>query len=326
MNKKEKIQALEARWGVKAAYLGAPSFAYEIKTEEQTIVIDRHGVAMDLQGREIFVEELYSKVQPAPVNEATPGASAEIRMDGYAVEFPLAGHTGASLRNLVNMISSKQKLLASAFGQTQGFMDSRFAEEINQKNPGSTELFQEAFLEIGPERCPGLEFNSKKRTVALKLVAESLSLDAMEAFRDLAICINRNAQTLKTSSFKPSQDENPKYAFRTWFIRLGLNGDEFKATRKVLLANLAGNSSFRSHKPENASDQGGVMDRFFTQKTCDRCVGSLSGGRIMSMYSTECICMACKEKEKAREDYKQAAQTELDEVRKGNMNYKGIKG
>ena len=68
------------------------------------------------------------------------------------------------------------------------------------------------------------------------------------------------------------------------------------------------------------------MDRFFTQKTCDRCGGSLSGGRIMSMYSTECICLTCKEKEKARQDYKAAVQAELDEVKKGNLNYKGIKG
>ena len=68
------------------------------------------------------------------------------------------------------------------------------------------------------------------------------------------------------------------------------------------------------------------MDRFFSQKTCDRCGAGLSGGRIMSMYSTECICMDCKEKERNRADYKQAAQAELDEVRKGNTNYKGIKG
>ena len=68
------------------------------------------------------------------------------------------------------------------------------------------------------------------------------------------------------------------------------------------------------------------MDRFFTQKNCDRCGGSLDSGRIMSMYSTECICMACKEKEKTREDYEAATKAELDEVRKGNLNYKGIKG
>ena len=68
------------------------------------------------------------------------------------------------------------------------------------------------------------------------------------------------------------------------------------------------------------------MDRFFTQKTCDRCGGSLSGGRIMSMYSTECLCLDCKEKEKDRADYQAAVKVELDEVKKGNLNYKGIKG
>ena len=68
------------------------------------------------------------------------------------------------------------------------------------------------------------------------------------------------------------------------------------------------------------------MDRFFSQKTCDRCGGSLSGGRIMSMYSTECLCLDCKEKEKDRTDYQAAVKAELDEVKKGNLNYKGIKG
>ena len=68
------------------------------------------------------------------------------------------------------------------------------------------------------------------------------------------------------------------------------------------------------------------MDRFFAQKNCDRCGGSLSGGRIMSMLNTECLCLDCKEKEKTRKDYNEAVQAELAEVKKGNLNYKGIKG
>ena len=68
------------------------------------------------------------------------------------------------------------------------------------------------------------------------------------------------------------------------------------------------------------------MDRFFSQKTCDRCGSSLAGGRTMSMYSTECICMACKKQEKARPDYKEAAKAELHAVKQGNFNYKGIRG
>lgn len=68
------------------------------------------------------------------------------------------------------------------------------------------------------------------------------------------------------------------------------------------------------------------MDRFFTQKTCDRCGNSLEKGRIMSMYSTECICMTCYEEEQKRSDYEDARAADHEQIRSGNYNYKGIKG
>ena len=68
------------------------------------------------------------------------------------------------------------------------------------------------------------------------------------------------------------------------------------------------------------------MDRFFTQKSCDRCGASLENGRIMSMFNTDCICLVCKEKEKSRQDYPAAVKAEHDAVKKGNSNYKGIEG
>jgi len=67
-------------------------------------------------------------------------------------------------------------------------------------------------------------------------------------------------------------------------------------------------------------------DRFFTQKTCDRCGGSLEGGRIMSMFNEDCLCMSCKEKETKESDYDKAVKAEHEEIKKGNYNYKGIKG
>ena len=66
------------------------------------------------------------------------------------------------------------------------------------------------------------------------------------------------------------------------------------------------------------------MDKFFSQKHCDRCGGSLDGGRIMSRYNEDCIGMKCKEKETKRPDYKTAQDAELKEVKKGNCNFKGI--
>lgn len=69
-----------------------------------------------------------------------------------------------------------------------------------------------------------------------------------------------------------------------------------------------------------------MADRFFTQEKCDRCGGELKGGRIMSMFNEQCICMNCKEKEKQDPEYSKAVQTDHAEIKKGNYNFKGIRG
>ena len=66
------------------------------------------------------------------------------------------------------------------------------------------------------------------------------------------------------------------------------------------------------------------MDTFFTQSNCDRCGGSLAGGRVMSMYNTQCICMDCKKRERLRKDYKAASDAENEAVKAGNLNFEGI--
>ena len=67
------------------------------------------------------------------------------------------------------------------------------------------------------------------------------------------------------------------------------------------------------------------MDRFFAQKYCDRCGGSLAGGRIMSMVNTDCLCLTCKEQEKLRGDYQAAVEAEHAEVKKAIGIIKGSK-
>ena len=66
------------------------------------------------------------------------------------------------------------------------------------------------------------------------------------------------------------------------------------------------------------------MDEFFTKKRCDRCGGTLTGGRAMSMFNTQCICMGCAEAEKSHPDYRRAAEAERDAVSRGDRNFRGI--
>ena len=54
------------------------------------------------------------------------------------------------------------------------------------------------------------------------------------------------AKTLKSASPKPQQNENPKYAMRTWLLRLGFIGEEFKTAREILTKRLAGDTAFRN--------------------------------------------------------------------------------
>ena len=68
------------------------------------------------------------------------------------------------------------------------------------------------------------------------------------------------------------------------------------------------------------------MDNFFTQKNCDRCGASLKDGRIQSMFNSKCICMDCKKKECTDSEYKKAQDADIAEIRKGNYNFKGIRG
>lgn len=66
------------------------------------------------------------------------------------------------------------------------------------------------------------------------------------------------------------------------------------------------------------------MDEFFKKTQCDRCGGSLDGGRIMSMFNEDCICMDCKKEETQLRDYAKAVKADHAEIRKGNYNFKGI--
>ena len=54
------------------------------------------------------------------------------------------------------------------------------------------------------------------------------------------------AKTVRTASPKPQQNENPKYAMRTWLLRLGFIGDEFKTARDLFTKRLDGDAAFRN--------------------------------------------------------------------------------
>lgn len=61
----------------------------------------------------------------------------------------------------------------------------------------------------------------------------------------LCLAINQLAKQVKYASPKKLDTDNEAYALRTWLLRLGFIGDEFKTPREYFIRNAEGNSAWR---------------------------------------------------------------------------------
>ena len=166
-----------------------------------------------------------------------------------AIEVSLPGHTGATIRNLINMLTSKQKLLALALGLDWQPVGAGVAEELAEAKV--TDL-KELEANLGPlkPRLKGFQINLSGPVPSTEFSADGINEDKVKALREVLKAAANQARQLKYASYKASQDDNPKYALRVWLIRLGLNGAEHKETRATLLKGLEGNSAFRGVEPK----------------------------------------------------------------------------
>lgn len=239
MERKEMIIKLAEHFDVEPRYLKAPSFGYEIATTDEVYTVAKDGQITNTSGQVVTFEEITQKAGVEALNRPT-------MVDTIEVTLPLEGHTGRTLLNVLNMLASKQNLLIAALGLKSKLIEQEFSDAMNTANISSLDDFIKAYEEAGVEKCSVFKLNLNDRTYSLTLSGDGFDANQIHAFTGLAGVINQNAKELKKTSCKATQDENPKYALRTWLIRLGMNGDEYKETRKTLLANLSGSSAFRT--------------------------------------------------------------------------------
>ena len=68
----------------------------------------------------------------------------------------------------------------------------------------------------------------------------------LKSYIQLCLALSQMAKTAKSASARPQQNENPKYAMRTWLLRLGFIGEEFKTARTYFMRNFTGSSAWRN--------------------------------------------------------------------------------
>jgi hypothetical protein len=245
MSRKELINQLSQHLEVQATYLGGPSFAYQVGD----YTVNREGKIQDKEGQEWEMETLLGQtVQAGRENGAINAAGvlnaiAETEPIALAVEIPLEGYDGKSLINLLRMIYSKQHLIKKALELDIDLVDEGSIAASEQERMVASDNLKQALEGV---RCPGIDFDCAKETITFKLGAVGDSPEKVQAATQLLALVNTYAKRQKkkvAARVKPT--DNEKYTFRTWLLRLGMIGDEYKASRKLLLRNLSGNASFR---------------------------------------------------------------------------------
>jgi|GEM_PF-4064731 len=104
-------------------------------------------------------------------------------------------------------------------------------------------LIKAALGEDGTGELP-IEFADGKARFEWLRYGENGNSDAVTAWSAFLSAAVKFARKGKKVTAKDAAVENEKFAFRTYLVKIGLNGAEDKWTRKFLLRNLQGDSAF----------------------------------------------------------------------------------
>ena len=182
---------------------------------------------------------------------------------GIHIHVDASRYTPRTLRNLVNIIASKEDILYKALRIDPARMrwckktNERLIEAINRKKPQTMEALKDIWYagstrgrdeHYNDTRYHGLNLHSTftKGTVEFRLFNSTTHAGEIKAYIQFCLAVSHQALTQKKASARKTVTDNEKYAFRCWMLRLGLSGDEFKTCRLHFLKHLEGNSAWRN--------------------------------------------------------------------------------
>ena len=186
---------------------------------------------------------------------------------GVHIHIGAQGHTPQSLRNLANIMASHESLIAEALKLDRSRMsrycrtvDPNFLAKVNSRKPKTmAQLADIWYTSHGASYGRNQHYNDSryhmlnlhatftKGTVEFRLFQfdeptterrGGIHAGQLKSYIQLCLALSQMAKDVRTASPKPQQSENPKYAMRTWLLRMGFIGEEFATARDFLTRNL----------------------------------------------------------------------------------------
>lgn len=196
-------------------------------------------------------------------------------MCGVHIHIGADGHNALTLRNLTNIMASHEQILIDALTVSTSrihtyckTVNESFLNMVNSAKPKTMKRLSDIWYRSnGADYDRNAHYNNSryhmlnlhstftKGTIEFRFFQfdnkslqrqGGLHAGQLKSFIQLCLAMSQLAKTVTTASRKPQQMENPKYAMRTWLLRLGFIGEEFATARKVLTERLAGDAAFRT--------------------------------------------------------------------------------
>jgi Putative amidoligase enzyme. len=192
---------------------------------------------------------------------------------GIHVHVDGAGHTPKSIRNIINIVASKNDLLYQALQiepSQQSYckkLDEQLIDQMNRYKPEQMSRIEDIWynaLDAGNNRTS--HYNASRYhflnlhsffhgngTLEFRGYNATLHAGKVKTAIQLSLAMCHQAKIQRSASRRVTQTDNPKYTFRTYLLRLGLIGEEFATARQHLLEPLPGNIAWRD--PAQAEQQ-----------------------------------------------------------------------
>ena len=273
LTRERAAEVAAAYFGTQAYYHGHSYDTWAAKDNQGRVWKFVSDASIDTESRRGQPAEAVELVSPICVYDDIPTIQEIVRKlreagaianssCGIHVHINAAPYDAQKLRNLTNIMASKEDLIYKALQVSVSRehdycqkVDSRFLEELNRRKPQSLDQVKSIWYNGGDGsdshyhasryHCLNLHAVFSKGTVEFRLFNGTTHAGKIKAYIQLCLAISNQALSQKSASRQKTASSNEKYTFRTWLLRLGMIGDEFKTARLHLLEHLEGGIAWK---------------------------------------------------------------------------------
>ena len=161
----------------------------------------------------------------------------------YENEFPMLEKAleQLELKGAIVNDSTKMNLLLDVNGIENW---EKYQTNLENLYESKGELFQKA-LDIPFSQVADTSQGKENGIISFPNFKSTLNKKELLSDIQFAQVVSSFAESNRTVSQKKSENQNDKFMMRTWLVRAGMVGEEYKFARKMLTKNLEGNSAWQ---------------------------------------------------------------------------------